>query len=129
VRKNDSLGSVPRRVPEHTLPVAARTSASLSQKRNVDNVATAELAESTVSEAILKRRMNVNDRVVVTFSIGRMTGEIARVKTERALMFNNTAVHSTLRLRPRSLWGGTMHRDAVVVMERTESLVASVPKA
>jgi hypothetical protein len=50
----------------------------------------------------------MNDQRVAICSVGRVTEEAARIKTERALMFNDTAVHSRLRLRPRGLCGGPM---------------------
>jgi hypothetical protein len=90
-RKIDLCDTVSRRLPDKTRPVAVRTSASLPQTRNVDNVTLAEPAKPAVSQPILKRSRNMNDRVVVTFSVGRMTGEAARIKTERALLFKDTA--------------------------------------
>jgi hypothetical protein len=50
----------------------------------------------------------MNDRLVAVCSVGRVTGEAAPIMTECALMFNDTAVHSRLRLRPRGLCGGPM---------------------
>jgi hypothetical protein len=94
-RQIDSFGTVSRRLPEKTRPVAVRTSASLPQKRNVDHVT---LAEPAVSQPILKRRRNMNDRVAVIFSVGRMTGEAARIKTERALLFKDTAYFDYVRV-------------------------------
>jgi hypothetical protein len=90
-RKIDSFGTVSRRLPDKTGPVAVRTSASLPQKRNVDNVTLAEPAKPAGSQPNLKRRKNMKDRVVVTFYVGRMIGEAARIKTERAMLFTDTA--------------------------------------
>jgi hypothetical protein len=97
-RKIDSFGTVSRRLPDKTRPVAVRTTATLPQKRNVDNVTLAEPAKPAVSQPILKRRRNMNDRVVVIFSVGRMTGEAARIKTERALLFKDTAGFDYVRV-------------------------------
>jgi hypothetical protein len=97
-RKIDSCGTVSRRLPDKTRPVAVRTSASLPQTRNVDNVTLAEPAKPAVSQPILKRRRSINDRLVVTFSVGRMTGEAARIKTERALLFKDTADFDYVRV-------------------------------
>jgi hypothetical protein len=97
-RKIDSFGTVSRRLPNKTRPGAVRTSASLPQKRNVDNVTLAAPAKSALSQPILKRRRNMNDRVVVTFSVGRMTGEAARIKTERALLFKDRADFDYIRV-------------------------------
>jgi hypothetical protein len=70
----------------------------LPQKCNVDNVTLAEPAKPVVLQPILKRRRNMNDRVVVTFSVGRMAGEAARIKTERALLFKDTADFDYVRV-------------------------------
>jgi hypothetical protein len=101
----------------------------MSQKRNVVNVTPAEPAKPAASQPILKRRMHINHSAVVTFSVGRMTGEVARLKTERALMFNNIALHSRLREASTTSAWSLGWTDAVVPMETTESLVASVAKA
>jgi hypothetical protein len=97
-RKIDSFGTVSRRLPDMTLPVTVRNSASLPQKRKVENVTLAEPAKPAVSQPILKRRMNMNERVVVTFAVGRMTGEAARIKTKRALLFNDTGDFDYVRV-------------------------------
>jgi hypothetical protein len=40
----------------------------------------------------------MNDRLVVTFSVGRMTGDAARIKTERALLFKDTVDFDYIRM-------------------------------
>jgi hypothetical protein len=100
-QKISSFGTISCRLSGKTLHVAVRTSASLPQKRNVDNVTLAKPAKPAkpaVSQPILKRRRYMNDRVVVTFSVGRMTGEAARIKTERGLLFKDTADFDYVRV-------------------------------
>jgi hypothetical protein len=126
-RKIDSFGTVSRRLPDKTRPVAVRTSASLPQKRNVDNVTLAEPAEPAepaISQPILKRRRNMNDKLVVTFSVGRMTGEAARIKTERALLFKDTADFDYVRV----IFGVDRYSGSYENVA-TKSLVASAAKA
>jgi hypothetical protein len=91
----------------------------------LDNVTLAEPARPAASQPILKRRKNMNDRLVFTFSVGRMIGEAARIKTERALLFKDTADFNYVRV----IFGVDRYSGSYENDEKLLGLVASSAKS
>jgi hypothetical protein len=93
-----SFGNFSQRLPDGTLPVGSRVSASFPKQHVVDARTPAEAANPVASQPIFKKKRNMDERIVVTFSFGRMVGETARIETERALLFDDTAHFDYVRV-------------------------------